>query len=163
MSRYQMLIDGKPVDVILTEIGPGRYRVEVGGRVHDVLVQSGAAGVPYAVAMPAPAAAPPPPVAPVAVPAPVGPQPPPAVAPAPAPAGPTTAGARVVAAPMPGKVIAVNAKVGEAIKRGAPVITIEAMKMNVPIPAPVDGKVLAIAVKVGDSVQTGQLVAEIAA
>ncbi|NMC70270.1 MAG: biotin/lipoyl-binding protein, partial [Myxococcales bacterium] len=78
------------------------------------------------------------------------------------PAAPSTAGARGVTAPMPGRVIAVNAKAGDAVKRGAPIVTIEAMKMNVPIPAPLDGKVVKVAVNVGESVQTGQLVAEIA-
>jgi len=59
-------------------------------------------------------------------------------------------------------VIAVHAKAGDAVKRGAPILTIEAMKMNVPIPAPIDGEVVRVSVQVGESVQTGQLVAEIA-
>jgi biotin carboxyl carrier protein len=62
---------------------------------------------------------------------------------------------------MPGKVIALGAKVGDKVARGAPVVTIEAMKMNVPIAAPADGVVAVLSVKVGESVQTGQLVAEI--
>ena len=162
MSRYRMMIDGKPIEVDLTETGPGRYRAEVGGKVHDVLLQGGAPAVSYAapapmVAAPAPAAPAP---APMATAAPVVAPPPPIVAAA-APAAPTTVGARAVTAPMPGKVIALNAKVGDAVKRGAPLVTIEAMKMNVPIAAPLDGKVVKLAVAVGDSVQNGQLVAEV--
>jgi biotin carboxyl carrier protein len=158
MSRYRMVIDGKPIEVDLTETGPGRYRAEVGGKVHDVLLQGGAPAVSYAA--PAPVAAAPAP-APMVIAAPVAPPPPPVVSAPAAPAAPTTAGARAVAAPMPGKVIAVNAKAGDAVKRGAPIVTIEAMKMNVPIPSPLDGKVVKVVVNVGDAVQSGQLVAEV--
>lgn len=161
MSRYQMMIDGKPMEVTLTETGPGRYRAEVGGKVHDVLLQGGAPAASYAAPAPVVMAAPAPAPVPMATVAPVVAPPPPPVAPAPAPAAPVTAGARAVAAPMPGKVIAVNAKAGDVVKRGAPIVTIEAMKMNVPIAAPLDGKVVKVAVAVGESVQTGQLVAEI--
>ena len=37
MSRYMMVIDGRPIDVELTELGSGRYRAIVNGRAHDVL------------------------------------------------------------------------------------------------------------------------------
>jgi pyruvate dehydrogenase E2 component (dihydrolipoamide acetyltransferase) len=167
MSRYQMTIDGKPMEVNLTETGPGRFRAEVGGKVHEVQLQGGVPGASYAapapVVMAAPAPAPVAPApAPMATAAPMVAPPPPVVRAA-APAAAVTAGARAVSAPMPGKVIAINAKVGDAVKRGAPVITIEAMKMNVPIPAPLDGKVVKVLVAVGDSVQAGQAIAEVSA
>ena len=85
------------------------------------------------------------------------------VAAAAASAVPTVAGAFAVTAPMPGKVVALGAKEGEKVARGAAIITIEAMKMNVPIAATVDGTLARLVVKVGDSVQAGQLVAEIKA
>jgi biotin carboxyl carrier protein len=71
------------------------------------------------------------------------------------------AGARAVNAPMPGKVVSLGGKEGDAVKRGTPLVTIEAMKMNVPISSPIDGKIGKIHVKVGESVQAGQLVAEV--
>ena len=44
-------------------------------------------------------------------------------------------------APMPGKIIAVNAKVGDAVKAGDPLIIMEAMKMEMTLEAPRDGVV----------------------
>ena len=60
-----------------------------------------------------------------------------------------------VTAPMPGKVLAVKVNVGDSVQSGAPVLVLEAMKMENDIVAPKDGKVVAINVKVGDSVESG--------
>ena len=183
MNRYRMIVDGRPIEVDLTELGPGRYRAVVDGTVHDVTLRDGMPAVslapvplammPAPVALPAPAARPVPAAAAAPVPAPAPrhvPAPAPAPAPTPAsaaaaPAGatPTIAGAFAVTAPMPGKVVAVLAKEGQKVARGAAIATIEAMKMNVPIVATTDGTLARLAVKVGDSLQAGQLVAEIKA
>lgn len=79
-----------------------------------------------------------------------------AAAPAPA-AAPAKAvqGNISVTAPMPGKVLAVKVNVGDSVQSGAPVLVLEAMKMENDIVAPKDGKVVAINVKVGDSVESG--------
>ena len=44
-------------------------------------------------------------------------------------------------APMPGKIIAVNAKAGDTVKAGDPLIIMEAMKMEMTLEAPRDGVV----------------------
>jgi len=49
------------------------------------------------------------------------------------------AGGNVLTAPMPGKIIAVNAKVGDSVKAGDPLIIMEAMKMEMMLEAPRDG------------------------
>ena len=45
-------------------------------------------------------------------------------------------------APMPGKIIAVNAKAGDTVKAGDPLIIMEAMKMEMTLEAPRDGCLL---------------------
>ena len=56
-----------------------------------------------------------------------------------------------LAAPMPATVTAVHVTVGQRVTRGDVLITLEAMKMELPIVAPHDGVVKAIACAVGDS------------
>jgi 3-methylcrotonyl-CoA carboxylase alpha subunit len=58
-------------------------------------------------------------------------------------------------APMPGKVIAVLVKVGDEVKKGRPLVILEAMKMEHTIVAPVDGLVSQINFKVGEQVSDG--------
>ena len=80
----------------------------------------------------------------------------PAPAPAPAPAAaPAAAGGQTVEAPMPGKILDIKVKVGDAVGYGQCVIVMEAMKMETEIVAPAAGTVAAINVSTGDSVETG--------
>ena len=58
-------------------------------------------------------------------------------------------------APMPGKVIAFLAAVGEAVKQGQPLAVMEAMKMEHTITAPRDGTVAELLYGVGDQVAEG--------
>ncbi len=58
---------------------------------------------------------------------------------------------------MPGKVVAVKASVGQAVKRGDVVLVLEAMKMEIEVSAPVDGTVKSIAVATGATVNTDDL------
>jgi 3-methylcrotonyl-CoA carboxylase alpha subunit len=58
-------------------------------------------------------------------------------------------------APMPGKVIALLAKAGEAVKKGQPLAVMEAMKMEHTIAAPADGTVSELLYAVGDQVAEG--------
>ncbi len=60
-----------------------------------------------------------------------------------------------VAAPMPGKVFAVFVKVGDRVKKGQPLIGLEAMKMEHTLNSPCDGVVQAIPHPVGDQVTEG--------
>jgi 3-methylcrotonyl-CoA carboxylase alpha subunit len=58
-------------------------------------------------------------------------------------------------APMPGKVIAFLAGVGDAVKLGQPLAVMEAMKMEHTIASPRDGTVAELLYAVGDQVQEG--------
>ena len=58
-------------------------------------------------------------------------------------------------APMPGKVIAVMVSAGDEVAKGAPLLVMEAMKMEHTIAAPADGKVASVRCAVGDQVAEG--------
>ena len=95
------------------------------------------------------------PAAPKAV---AAPQPKPAAAPAPAPA-PAAApvGGNKVNSPLPGSVISVAVKEGQAVKKGDTLLVLESMKMENPILADCDGTVSKIAVAPGQSVMQDDL------
>ena len=116
------------------------YRITVNGTSYDVSVEElsgGAAPVAAApVAAPAPAAAP--------------------AAPAPAAGG---AGSVKVSSPMPGKILAVKANVGDSVKKGQVILILEAMKMENEVVAPEDGTIASIDVTVGASVESGDTLA----
>ena len=58
-------------------------------------------------------------------------------------------------APMPGKVVAVIASSGQLVKKGEPLVIMEAMKMEHTIAAPSDGLVEEVLYQVGDQVADG--------
>ncbi len=64
------------------------------------------------------------------------------------------AGGRLTA-PMPGKVVAVLASSGKEVKKGEPLVIMEAMKMEHTISAPSDGLVEEVLYQVGDQVADG--------
>ena len=106
----------------------------------------------------APAAPKPAPVAPKAAPA---PQPAPQPAPAPAPAA-APVGGNKVNSPLPGSVISVAVKEGQAVKKGDTLLVLESMKMENPIMADCDGTVTKIVVAPGQSVMQDDLLVVIA-
>jgi biotin carboxyl carrier protein len=63
--------------------------------------------------------------------------------------------APAMAAPMPATVVSIAVKPGERVSRGDVLITLEAMKMELPITAPHDGVVTSIACRPGELVQPG--------
>jgi 3-methylcrotonyl-CoA carboxylase alpha subunit len=65
------------------------------------------------------------------------------------------AGGGSLAAPMPGKVIAVMVKRGDKVQKGAPLLILEAMKMEHTIFAPGDGEVKEIHYAAGEQVAEG--------
>ena len=78
-------------------------------------------------------------------------------APVAAPAAPKAAPkAAPAAAP---KAFKIEASVGQAVKKGDPVVVVEAMKMEIPVVAPEDGTVASIDVAVGDAVEAGATLA----
>ena len=117
------------------------YTITVNGNVYDVTVEEKGAGA--APAMP------------------VKRTPVPMAAPAPAAAKPAAvaAGSIEVKAGAAGKVFKLEAKVGQAVKRGDAVVIIEAMKMEIPVVAPEDGTVASINVAVGDAIEAGAVLA----
>jgi 3-methylcrotonyl-CoA carboxylase alpha subunit len=58
-------------------------------------------------------------------------------------------------APMPGKVIAIHAAAGDRVRRGQPLLVLEAMKMEHAIVAPHDGTVEEVRYRIGDQVDEG--------
>lgn len=78
-------------------------------------------------------------------------------APAAKPAGP----GKTVTSPLPGVIIEVSVKEGQAVKAGQKIAVIEAMKMENEIPAPADGTITAVLVNKGDSVLEGAEIVKI--
>jgi pyruvate carboxylase len=62
-----------------------------------------------------------------------------------------------VGSTMPGMVVTVSVKVGDAIKKGQKLLSLEAMKMETSMTAEVDGIVADVLVKPGSQVETGDL------
>lgn len=72
-------------------------------------------------------------------------------------------GAERVVAPMPGRIVRVAVAVGDLVERGAPLVIVEAMKMENELYAGGPGRVTSIAVSQGATVEAGQLLCEISA
>ena len=58
-------------------------------------------------------------------------------------------------APMPGKVVKVHVTAGQTVGAGAPLMILEAMKMEHAIMAPADGRITAVHFAAGDAVEEG--------
>lgn len=148
MKEYKFKINGNEYVVAVNGIADGVADVTVNGVGYNVELADGfaspgtAASAPAAQAAPAPAAA----AAPVAA------------APAAKPAG----AGKAVKSPLPGVIIEVSVKEGQAVKAGQKVAVIEAMKMENEIAAESDGTVTAIHVNKGDSVLEGADIVTIA-
>jgi 3-methylcrotonyl-CoA carboxylase alpha subunit len=66
-----------------------------------------------------------------------------------------------IVAPLPGTVVALLAEVGARLEKGAPILTLEVMKMEQTLRAPFAGMLKVIKCKVGDIVQEGVELAEV--
>ena len=151
MKQYNFKINGNEYNVTINSVDGNvadvtvvaNYKVEIGGQT-AVSVQNTA---PAQTAAPAPAPQPAP-----AAQAPA-PQPAPAAAPAPAPAA--SGAGKPVTSPLPGVIVEISVKVGDAVKAGQQVAVLEAMKMENAIEADHAGTVTAIHVNKGDSVLEG--------
>jgi glutaconyl-CoA decarboxylase len=123
-----------------------KYKVTLNGRTYEVEVEAGKAMLLDEYEAIAPAAPAAPAAAPVAA----------APAAAPAAAAPAVTGAgEAVTAPMPGTILKVNVKVGDAVKAGTVLCVLEAMKMENEIMAPKAGTVTQVLATKGGSVDTG--------
>ena len=136
MSTYKFKINGKDYEVAVNGIEGKNAAVTVNGVNYNVEMENAAPA-----AAPAPVHA-----APAAAPAPA------AAAAAPATAPKASGAGKDVVSPLPGVVISVDVKVGDAVKRGQKVAVIEAMKMENEILSENDGTVTAVHVSKGDSV-----------
>ena len=67
-----------------------------------------------------------------------------------------------IVSPLPGLVATVHVKVGDTIASGDPVVTLQSMKMEIPITAESDGTVASVDVNEGDEIDTGALIATLA-
>lgn len=143
MKTYNLKINGKDYSVTINSVEGRTADVTVNGTSYSVEMEN---EIPSAPApkqnAAAPAAAPSPAQAPAAAPA----------------AGPGT----VVRSPLPGVIISIDVKEGQAIKKGQKVAVLEAMKMENEIQAETDGTVSSILVQKGDSVLEGAEIIKLA-
>ena len=137
MKEYKYKINGNPYTVSVGDIDGNEVIVEVNGTSYTVELEKAAAPKikpvvrPAAPAATAPAAAP---VKPVARPA---------------------AGGNGIKSPLPGVILDVKVKEGDAVKRGQTLLILEAMKMENDIKADHDGTVKSILVSKGESILEG--------
>jgi biotin carboxyl carrier protein len=75
-------------------------------------------------------------------------------------AGQAVKGAKVKP-PMPGRIVSIDVKVGDQVKKGQPLLVLEAMKMQNEVSAPAEGLVKAVNVKAGQSVDASIVLIEI--
>ena len=73
----------------------------------------------------------------------------------------SAAAAGSLTAPMPANVRRIEAKPGQAVRRGDVLIVLEAMKMELPVRAPADGTIARVNCREGELVQPGQELAEL--
>ena len=124
-----------------------KYNITVNGNTYEVEVDEiGGAPSPVPFAVPAPAVAAPAPAA-------AAPAAPAAAAPAPAPA--PSGDSINVESPMPGTILNVKKKPGDAVVADECVLILEAMKMENEIVAPKAGVIGTIAVTRGTAVNAG--------
>ena len=143
MQKLNFNINGKHYEATITEVEHNVAEVELNGKKYTIDVERSEAvsSVPRVAAPKAAAPA----------------------APAAAPAAPkAAAGANSITAPLPGSVVSINVKAGDAVKAGQQLAVIEAMKMENEILAPADGTVAAVHVSAGQAVQQGDALIDLA-
>ena len=166
-ARAGLLVEKPAKEVPAKGSAARAFSVFVDGEYFQVDVEEqGGAEVQRIAAAPAPSRPQVPPPKPVAAPpkAPAARPAPQAAAPQAqkaAPAATKAAGAGTMLSPMPGLVISYHVKVGDLVKKGDPVLVLEAMKMQNVLYAPMDGKVKNLPNPAGASVAKDALLCEI--
>ena len=139
MKEYKYKINGNEYNVAVEELEGNKANVTVNGKSYEVeLDRPTKPAVSKPVARPAAAAAP------VAAPA-----------AAPAPKAAPAAGGAGIKAPLPGVILDIKVKVGDAVAKGQTVAILEAMKMENNINADREGTVVSINVDKGQSIAEG--------
>ena len=64
-----------------------------------------------------------------------------------------------LASPLPGYVAKVHVGAGDAVKAGDAVVTLQSMKMEIPVTAEADGTLQEVLVNEGDEIDTGTPIA----
>ena len=72
-----------------------------------------------------------------------------------------SADSKQIGSTMPGMVVTVSVKVGDGVKKGQKLLSLEAMKMETSVNAEVDGTVAEVLVKPGSQVDTGDLLVRV--
>lgn len=144
MKNYKFKINGKDYNVTVGEANGKMLSVNVNGADYQVELENAPAAAPAAPVQAAPAPAAQAAPAPQATPA------------------PAAGAGEKVNSPLPGVIIEVSVREGQAVKAGQKVAVLEAMKMENEISAPKDGTITAIHVNKGDSVLEGAPVVSIA-
>ena len=139
MKEYKLKINGNDYAVTVNEVDGSVAEVEVNGTPFKVEFEKPIKKAAAPVAKPVAKSA-----APAAATAPVA-----------KPAAPAGGAGTTVSSPLPGVILDVCVKEGDAVKRGQTVMVLEAMKMENAIEATADGTVTAIKVGKGDSVLEG--------
>jgi biotin carboxyl carrier protein len=148
MSQHVLRIGGREYRAEIKELTPEKATVVVDGTEYAVdLLQLGRRKVTADAVRPAPAAA----AAPVATPVAAPPR-----------TAPASRGEGGIVAPMPGLVLAIKTREGEAVTAGQTLLVMEAMKMENAVTAPYAGTVSRIYVREGDSIAEGDLLVEVA-
>ena len=148
MKDYTFKINGNAYKVSVEEAENNMLNVNVNGVNYSVEAEDLAPKAP--VSRPAPRPVAQPTAAPTTAPV--------SATPAPAAGG----AAQSIKTPLPGVVLDVFVKEGDAVKTGQKILLLEAMKMENNIEADKDGVVKSIQVKKGDSVQEGDVLMTIA-
>ena len=138
MKEFTFKINGQEYKTAVTEKDGGITEVTVNGKNYQVEMERKAApAAPKAAPAAAPKAA--------------------AATPAAAPAG-----GKKVTSPLPGSIIKVLVKEGQAVKKGDTLLTLESMKMENPVQAECDGTVQQVAVTAGQTVMQDDLLVVLA-
>ena len=124
MKEFKFTIDGKQYNAAVNELEDNFAEVTINGKTYKVELEKEEA--PAAAAVRRPAAA--------------------------APAAATPAGLMTVKSPLPGSIVKVLVKAGQAVKKGDVLLTMESMKMENNVTAEADGTVKAVYVEPGKTV-----------
>ena len=125
MREFKFTIDGKQINAAVNELEDNFAEVTINGKTYKVELEKEEAPAAAAVRRPAAAAA---------------------------PAAAAPAGLMTVKSPLPGSIVKVLVKAGQAVKKGDVLLTMESMKMENNVTAEADGTVKAIYVEPGKNV-----------
>ena len=125
MKEFKFTIDGKQYNAAVNELEDNFAEVTINGKTYKVELEKEEAPAAAAVRRPAAAAA---------------------------PAAAAPAGMMTVKSPLPGSIVKVLVKAGQAVKKGDVLLTMESMKMENNVAAEADGTVKAVYVEPGKTV-----------